>query len=464
MDLLHTLEGFFRTAAPIAPGDGVVAAFSGGPDSTALLWGLSRLAPRLEMRLFAVHLDHAMDTGSASRAAAAAALAGRLGVPLIAARRDVPATRLPGESGEAAARRARYEFLEETRRATGARWVATAHHRDDQAETVLLRLLFGSGIEGLAGIRPVHGAVVRPLLAVPRAELADAVTAAGLAPVDDPTNRDLGVPRNRVRHRLLPELTHEDPTDPTDPSDSDLACRLARLAGRARTAGAALDRRLAGLLLAPAEGEVAVARAAWEGLPSELRPFALAALHRRAGAPYPAGAAAGLELARQLGGRGRVACDCGDGWRWEAAGDLLILRRAQPARKPVPDFTYTLEVPGELDVPEVSVRMRLDRRPVAPWMFQGSASRAGLALPLTEGDRVTIRNRRPGDRIHPLGAGGSRRLKEVLIDRRVPRPVRERLPLLCVGGRIAWVPGVAIEQRYRLTGHATAWVAEVATT
>ncbi|MEA2599060.1 MAG: tRNA(Ile)-lysidine synthase [Acidobacteriota bacterium] len=473
MNLLHRLEGFFRTAAPLDARDGVVVAFSGGPDSTALLWGLSLLAPRLEMRLFAVHLDHAMDPGSASRAAAAADLAGRLGVPLIAARRDALAGRRPGESDEATARRVRYEFLEETRRAAGARWVATAHHRDDQAETVLLRLLFGSGIEGLAGIRPVHGTVVRPLLGAPRAELAAAMAAgiaAGLTPVDDPTNRDLGVPRNRVRHRLLPELTREDRTDRTDPSDRsdpDLAPRLARLADRARAAGAALDRRLAGLLLAPAEGVVAIDRGVWEGLPPELRPFALAALHRRAGAPYPAGAAAGTELARQLGGRGRgghPACDCGGGWRWEARGDLLILRRAQPARKPVPDFTYTLEIPGELDVPEVSVRMRLYRRPVEPWMFQGSPGRAGLALPLTEGDRVTIRNRRPGDRIHPLGAGGSRRLKEVLIDRRVPRPVRERLPLLCVGERIAWVPGIAIEQRYRLTGHATAWVAEVATT
>ncbi|HEX3555803.1 MAG TPA: tRNA lysidine(34) synthetase TilS [Thermoanaerobaculia bacterium] len=473
MDLLHRLEGFFRTlrnAADLASGDGVVVAFSGGPDSTALLWGMSRLAPCLSIRLFAAHLDHALDPGSAARAAAAADLAAQLGVPLIAGRCDVRAGRLAGESDEAAARRERYAFLDETRRRLGARWVATAHHQDDQAETVLLRLLFGSGLEGLAGIRPAHGTVLRPLLGAPRAELAAAVAAAGLAPVDDPTNRDLGVPRNRVRHRLLPALHRHDRTDPTDRtdrSDPDLAPRLARLAGRARAAGAALDRRLAGLLLAPAEGEVAIDRAALERLPTELWSFALAWLHRRAGAPYPAGTAARAELLRQLAGggsRGRPACDCGGGWRWEARGGLLTLRRAQEAREPVPDFTYTLEVPGELEVPEVSVRMRLFRRAVEPWMFQGSPQRAGLALPLTEGDRVTIRNRRPGDRIHPLGAAGSRRLKEVLIDRRVPRPVRERLPLLCVGEGIAWVPGIAIEQRFRLAGHATAWVAEVATT
>src|SRR5436853_5830650 len=209
MDLLHRLEGFFRTlrtAVDLAPGDGVVVAFSGGPDSTALLWGMSRLAPRLSLRLFAAHLDHAMDPGSAARAAAAAVLAARLGVPLIAERRDVPSARQPGESHEAAARRHRYAFLEETRQRLGARWIATAHHRDDQAETVLLRLLFGSGLAGVAGIRPVHGAVVRPLLALPRAELLAAVTAAGLTPVDDPTNRLPGVPRNRVRHQLLPAL------------------------------------------------------------------------------------------------------------------------------------------------------------------------------------------------------------------------------------------------------------------
>jgi tRNA(Ile)-lysidine synthase len=280
-----------------------------------------------------------------------------------------------------------------------------------------------------------------------------------VAPVEDPTNRDLGVPRNRVRHRLLPALATEGPGEP------DLAFRLARLAGRARAAGASLDRRLsASLPVRPAAGGLAIERRAFESLPPALRPFAFAWLHRRAGAPYPAGEAARAEVLRQLGSRGGASCDCGGGWRWEACGELLVLRRAEEGRKRVPDFTYTLDIPGELEIPEIAVRVRVSRGAVEPWMFQGSPHRAGLALPLAEGDRVTVRNRRPGDRIHPLGASGSRRLKEVLIDRRMPRHQRDRLPLLAVGERIAWVPGVTIDQRFRLDGHATAWVAEVSTT
>jgi tRNA(Ile)-lysidine synthetase-like protein len=264
------------------------------------------------------------------------------------------------------------------------------------------------------------------------------------------------VPRNRVRHRLLPALAGEDP---------EIAARLARLGARGRGAARALDGLLSDrLAVSPAAGGIAVGRAAVAALPEGLRPFAFSWLHRRAGAPYPAGEAARAELARQLAGPGRAACDCGGGWRWEVAGDLLVLRRPAAARERVPDFTYTLEIPGELEIPEIAVRVRLSRRAVEPWMFQGSPHRAGLALPLIEGDLVTIRNRRPGDRIHPLGGRGSRRLKEVLIDRRVPRQMRERLPLLVVGERIAWAPGVTIDQRFRLSGHATAWVAEVATT
>jgi tRNA(Ile)-lysidine synthase len=455
MDLPRVLEDFFQREAPLDPGDGIVVAFSGGPDSSALLWGLSRLPSGRQAAIVAAHLDHGLDGGSSARAAEAARLAERLAVPLIAERRDVPRLRRSGESREAAARRLRYDFLEQVRRQVGARYVATAHHRDDQAETVLLRILFGSGIAGLSAIQPRQGTVVRPLLELPRADLAH-VAAAALAPLRaalDPTNADLRSPRNRIRHLLRPALGAADP---------EVVSRLAALAAAARRAAISLDRRVLGAACASGSAaDAAIDRGRFACLPAPLAPFALSALHRRAGAPHPPGRTAQAELLRQLDRGGHVGCDCGGGWRWQVEGNLLTLRQSPATpRSPCP-FTYTLEIPGELEVPELAIRIRLSRRPVAPWMLRGAAGAAVLALPLRDGDRVTVRNRRPGDRLRPLGSAGSRLLKEILIDRHVPREQRERLPLLCVGEHIAWVPGVTIDHRFRIAGQTVAWVAEV---
>ncbi len=313
-------------------------AFSGGVDSSALLWGMTRLAARRNFRLHAAHLDHGMDAGSAVRAAAAARTAEGVGVPLLQERREV--RRQHGESREEAARRVRYGFLEEMREAVGARWIATAHHRDDQAETVLVRMRQGSGVTGLGGIRAVQGRVVRPLLEVPRAVLVGAVRGAGVEALDDPTNRDLAAARNLVRHRLLPALVGEDP---------EVAARLARLAAAAQRAEGAIARWLAPLLdgAAAVPGGVAVRAGELFALPDALLPFALAALHRRAGAPHPAGGAARRELLRQLGRGARVGCDCGRGWRWERRRELLVLRRAAPAAPRAPSaFAYTLDAPA----------------------------------------------------------------------------------------------------------------------
>ena len=521
MDLLEGLEAFFRRL-PLSRGDRLVVAFSGGGDSTALLWGLAQLAPAWAVRLVAAHLDHDMDAGSRGRAASAAALAARLAVPMVVARREVAARRRAAESLEAAARRIRYEFLEEVRHACQARYVATAHHRDDQAETLLLRLRFGSGLRGMAGIQPVAGTLVRPVLEVPRRVLRLAVAAAGLTPCEDPGNADPRQPRSRMRHRVLPALTRaEAPFAGDDERRAGLVAGLARLAARAQRALPALDRRLAaeiGLRDLPAAprglaaalpdlaGELpevpgkasagghASTRAAatadiaggdaadapgaatadahrLSALPPEILPHALALLHHRAGRPLPPSRAAAAELRRQLRATaapagaypGRVTCDCGGGWRWHRAGDRLHLRRA-PAGEATAPFTYTLEVPGELTIAEIAVTIRVSRQPVEAWMLRGAPLRAGLALPpqgAPEGATLTVRNRRPGDRLRPLGSPGSRKLKEVLIDRGVPQRQRDRLPLLCWAGEIAWVPGVTIAHRFRLTGQPFAVLAEI---
>lgn len=439
-DSLHSLE--------VGRGEVLVAAFSGGPDSTALLVALSQVARGHRCRVHAAHLDHGLDTGSAQRAHRAALLAHRLEVPFSLGRWD-DAREVARQGVEAAAREARYAFLEELRSSLGARFVATAHHRDDQVETVLLRILQGSGLEGLAGIQRQRGAVIRPLLDLPRQSLRGAVAEAGLTPVEDPTNHDLSRPRNFIRHTLLPYLRREHGL-----RDEDVAA----LAGASSAAFRHMRRMLgAGLEPRRARWGLEVSRRAFEELPGPLQTPALALLHRLAGARHPASGKAREELARQLGARSRIGCDCGGGWRWESRGDRLRLRRAQP---PAPLFTYTLPVPGVVHIPEVSLAIRVRRGSVQPEMLQGSSHRAALALALLDGGRVTIRSRRAGDRIRLPGCSKARRLKDVLHDHGVPAEERDRLPLLCVGDMVAWVPGVAVDDRARAREGTRAWVVE----
>ncbi|MGH9379055.1 MAG: tRNA lysidine(34) synthetase TilS, partial [Thermoanaerobaculia bacterium] len=152
-----------------------------------------------------------------------------------------------------------------------------------------------------------------------------------------------------------------------------------------------------------------------------------------------------------------VGCDCGDGWRWEVRDGRLWLTPAEPP----PAFHYTFAVPGRVWIAETGQTLRVRAAEPAAWMFRGAPGRAGLALPLHPGDTVVVRTRLPGDRLRPLGAPGNRRLKEVLIDRGIPRRERDRLPLLVVGRRIAWVPGVTIEDAFRLRPLVPVWIAEL---
>ena len=459
--LLQALDeclGARSGTAPAAPGDLLLAAFSGGPDSTALLLGLRDLAPARGWRLLAAHVDHGLDEGSASRAEAARRLAGELEVEVVVlAAGAPPLPPEPGDAGgrEAAARRVRYALLERLRAERAARWLLTAHHADDQVETVLLRLLLGSGLAGLAAMPARRGALVRPLLPLRRDELAAAVAAAGLEPIDDPTNRDLATPRNRLRHLLLPA------------GGPAVHAGALRLAAAARGARGAVERRLLAelpALAAVSRSAPALPLAALRGLPPELLPWTLAALARRAGLPYPPRRRAVAELARQLAGGGPVGCDAGAGWSWTSEGGELLLRPPAPAAQHAV-FAYTLAVPGGVEIREAGANLRLTRQPVADWMRRGSPHRAALDLPLAPGDLVTVRNRRAGDRVQPLGCAHRRRLKDLLIDRRVPRGRRDRLPLLCVGEQVAWVPGVTVHHPWRLRPASRwAWVAELAGT
>lgn len=427
----------------------IIVAFSGGPDSTALLHSLADLRSRHQIEVVAAHLDHAIDSGSEERARFAHRLADQLHVPFETNRESAPDAQRPGESLESAARRIRYAFLQRLAREHESAHIATAHHRGDQAETVVLRLLYGSGLAGIAGIPARRGAIVRPLLEVSRADIESYLEKHRLDAVSDPTNFTLETPRNVIRHQLLPSLRAKDQT---------IDSRLLSLAKSARRAIAVADRRLETFLAPNSRGEeISCQRQALEMLPPNLRIFAIGTLARKLGASPPTRSAL-ADLSRQLQSGQGVGCDLGAGWHLGDHGGALVLGRRQAPKAP---FAYTLTVPGEIRLPELSLVFRVRRQRIEPWMFRGSRWRAGMALPLEAGDQVTIRSRRPGDRIQPYGCSYSRRLKEVLIDLKMARRDRDLLPLLAMDENVVWVPGVTIDHSVRLKGESEAWVAEI---
>lgn len=520
VSVLEALDAFLSRERPRGAQAPWIVAFSGGGDSTALAVGLGELAPQHGVALHLFHVDHELDAGSGERALAAAAIAAELGLAFTAERHPLPETARRREGTEAAARRIRYAALEAFRSRIGADRILTAHHRGDQIETLLLRIAAGSGLAGLQGIHRRRGAILRPLLDLERSTLDAFVQERGIVPLADPTNLDLAMDRNRVRHRLWPHLEREEP---------GLGRALVAVAGAAEGARRALDGRLERLLvkewdagqprlegegLLPSPGkepeparELAAesvaeerARAALDHrhekplvkdgrdsqhrleiakilpLPEPLPFFALGLLERLAGRERPGSTRSKRELLRQLsaqipppggpagersGAAPELALAAGDALFWQTSGGFLRLAPLPPA---VPAFSYILELPGEVEIPELDCRIRLSRQPMAPWMRTGERRRAAIAIPSKgpEGRpvRAEIRNRRPGDRIRSLGAPGMRRLKELLIDHKVPSMERDRIPLLLIDGAIAWVPGITIADRFRLQDESDAWVVE----
>ena len=197
------MERTIRRHAMLAGGETVLVAVSGGADSVALLHLLLGLGPEWRLRLHVLHVDHQLRADSARAADFVQALGARLCVPVEVATVTVE----PRGSLEAAARAARYAALETCAARVGADRVALGHTADDQAETVLMRLVQGAGVRGISGIPPVRGRIIRPLIELRRTALEAELRRAELSWAEDPSNRDPKFLRNRIRHELLPLLS-----------------------------------------------------------------------------------------------------------------------------------------------------------------------------------------------------------------------------------------------------------------
>lgn len=425
----------------------VAAAVSGGSDSVALLCLLHDLAAAGEIVLAGlVHLDHAIRPASSEDAAFCRALAARLGIPAFVEREDVPArARASRRSLEAAGRAARDACFTRAAAALGADHIAVAHTRDDQAETVLLRLLRGSGVRGLRGVLPRRGLVVRPLLECTRAELRAELISRGERWLDDPTNADPFTARNRIRCELLPLLRAR-----FSPAVDATLARTAEAARADEAFLASLAREAFAGAARPVEGGVALDRTAFVSLPEALQRRVARLALETAGEPRSYGLK-DTEVVVAACGRADGGVADLPGVRMERSGAdvvLLISGPAVPSAEAEPTW-LPLDVPGEARLPGGAVV----RASHGPW---AGANRDGRQVALVDPARLTwplaVRTRRPGDRLRPSGLGGRKKVQDLLVDRKVPRRERDDVPIVVDGaGRIVWVAGHALDEAFRVT-------------
>lgn len=427
----------------LTPGQRVLVAFSGGPDSTALLVALHELG----YDVVAGHVDHALRPGSAADADHAARTAGALGIPFSVRRLDPPAAG-QDHTSEAAARAARYAALQAMSDAAGTTAIATGHTLDDDAETVLLRLGRG-GIP--LGIPPRRGAVVRPLLGVRRSQTHQFCAHRGLAVLTDPTNADQRYARNRIRATVLPDL-------------GDAGIQMLATTGASTRAAKATLEEAAGQVLnrasRPAAEGICLSRPALMALTGKLGRATL----RQALEPYVAEASTHLvhQLWNALVVAGRGPLDLPSGQRAWLEGDALIL--GTPPRKPTPD-PLPLTVPGRTSAPGWDLTVLAERATpahgailsTAGWevFLDAGAVQAAVQAAGQAAGPLAFRTRRPGDSYRPAGGTGKRKVQDLWVDAKVPRAARDRLPLLTCGDQLIWAGGQRVAHGFACTAATT---------
>jgi tRNA(Ile)-lysidine synthase len=422
------VEAALRRHALLSGGETVVVGVSGGADSLALLYLLVRLAAPWRLSLHVLHVDHQLRSDSSDDGDAVCQAAARLGVPA-----EVVTVRVaPEGSPEAAARQARHRALGECADRVGAHRIALGHTADDQAETVLMRVLEGSGVRGLAGIPMVRGRIIRPLLGERRETLRAVLREAGLAWIEDPSNGDRRFLRNRVRLELLPLLERR-----YNPAIAEALSRVSRLA---RATTGALERAASTALERMARvgpREVVVPLAELRALPAEIAAEALRQGVTRLGGEVPLRAWAHRGLRRALAAPAprrpislgevtiEVSAEC---LRLASGGPPVLTTRAVP-------------VPGSLALPEARLRLQTAIGPRDAFAISDDRRQVVFDADLLDGP-LLVRARRRGDRMTPFGAAEPRRVKGLLIDAGVPRWERDRVPLVQAGPDVIWLGGI----------------------
>ena len=445
--MLDVIKGWVTSHALIMPGDRILAACSGGPDSLALVHILNRLKKEYSFSLAVACVNHMFRPEAAEEAEYVAAFSASLGLESFVTAINVSAYAAANKmSAQEAGRLLRYQYLRSVTAEWGGAKIATGHHRDDQVETVLINLLRGAGSGGLRGIQPENGGIIRPLLAVSRRDIEDYCIEYGLKPRYDSSNSKTTYLRNRVRLKLLPTLEAD-----YNPAIREALWRLSELAGDEHDYLSREAARLWGTV-AVAGAKVAIDSKALAGLHKALqRELIRQAIEKKRGALT--GISYGhVEKLLTMALSGTV------GSLLPLPGGLIAVKTYEGLELAdnAPDQQHTSLVqgfePAEVVVPGITT---VGGMKILAEIVTGPPPKHGrdtglfdleqLSLPLT------VRARQPGDRFRPLGLGGSKKLKEFFIDNKVPEPERDSVPLIVDQQGILWVAGYRQSEHGRIT-------------
>jgi tRNA(Ile)-lysidine synthase len=422
----------------IEQGERVLAMLSGGADSVCLVHALGELLG--PARVTAVHVNHGLREAAAEDERFCRKLCKSLGIELAVEHVTVPRR----GNLEGAAREARYEAAERVRARLGLDVVATGHTASDQVETIVYRLASSPGRRALLGMRPRRGRIVRPLLEITREETHAYCEEAALPWREDESNRDRGLARNLLRLEVIPRLRQVHPA-----AEQNVLATAALLRDEQEVLEEAVEEAVRGSGAGGFPPSVELARLT--GLPPALRRLVLGRLAEdAAGGPVPLGSdeIGSIERLAAAGGSGSVSLPGGV----EAVCEYGIVRFQRPVAAE-PAEPAELEVPGRCRFGEWELRCTVE--PLA----EGAVGLGSLDAPVLDAallaPTLTVRRWAEGDRMSPLGLGGTKSLQDLFVDRKVPRSVRALLPVVESGGEIAWVAGVAVSNLFKVSDRTT---------